>query len=446
MKKEPVVIIYEPRIDYLNLYCLNLQVYVNAQYIVCEKFEDLLTELRKKSPDLILINLFDDPKLNEKLSKLNQMLKDKFVKPITYVSAKTPEKYSELTLFGQDIKVKELVSTIAKKMGITAKYMSEQDVGEYYPLPIKYLLPGWQATQTIFKKNTQSEYVAALAKGKIFTKEFIDSHTHFFPELYCKSSMRLEVINSFTSNIQDILDSEILSNEDRFIQTEIAFDMISESVRNIGLPETTMSLAKSSIRSMEKVITGISSLSKLYRMLIEENSSTRFKRSIISSYIGQFVLKDQSWNNPNITQQWSYLCFFHDIILDRDELAHFEYDEDVKKSNLSDREKALVLNHAQMAAKIISQTKEIPIGIDVLIKQHHGSKMGNSLSEISMSISPLSIIFILVENYVKFILSDNERAKKPEEVISYIDSLFKKYPYPNYKKLIPVLRTIPLKD
>jgi hypothetical protein len=72
--------------------------------------------------------------------------------------------------------------------------------------------------------------------------------------------------------------------------------------------------------------------------------------------------------------------------------------------------------------------------------------MGNSLSEISMTISPLCIIFILVENYVHFLLSENERIKKPDEILSLVESLFKKYPYPNYKKMIPLLRSIPLRD
>jgi len=445
MKKEPTVIVFEPRIDYLNLYCLNLQVYVNATFIICNKFDELIGEIKKKTPDLILISLLEADKVSEKLQKLNLTIKDKFVKPITYVQAKTTEKYSELTMYDSDVPVKEVVSNIAKKMGITAKYMAELDVGEHYPIPLKFVIPGWQVVQPLYKKNENGDLVVALPKNQVITKEFIDSYG-VDAELFCKSSFRLEVINSFTSNIKSMLDSEKLVLADRFQQTEIAFDMISQSVASVGLPETTLQLAKSTIRSMEKIVAQVPTLSNLYKMLLEDNSSLRFKHSMLCSYIGQFVLKDQSWNNPSITQQWSYLCFFHDIVLTRDEMAMYEYDEDVKKSKMSDKDKALVLNHAQMGAKVVSQAKEIPLGIDVLIKQHHGSKMGNSLSEISMSISPMCIIFILVENYVNFLLSNSESIKSPQEIIQFIDSLFKKYPYPNYKKVIPLLRSIPLKD
>lgn len=387
----------------------------------------------------------DLDKAGDKISKLNAVLRDKFVKPLCYIQFKENEKFSEVTKYESDVPVKDIVSNIAKKMGITAKYMTDLDVGQYYPIPLKYILPGWQATQPFYKKTSDGNYSIVLPKGQYFTKDLIEN-IGIDKEVYCLSSYRVEVINSFTTSIKSILEKENLTTVERFAQTEVAFDMISQSVSTIGLPETTMQLAKTTIRSMEKIVTEVPNLSKLYKMLLDDNKSMRFKHSLICTYLGQYVLKDQSWNNANITQQWSYLCFFHDIILDRDELLLYEYDEDVKKAKISDKDKALILNHAQMTSKVISQMKEIPIGIDTLIKQHHGSKMGNSLSEISMSISPLCIIFILVENYVHFLLSENERIKKPEEIISFIDSLFKKYPYPNYKKLIPLLRTIPMKD
>ena len=450
MLKEPLVIIYESRLDYLNLYCLNLQVYVSAKFVICNRFDELVDMIKKENPDLIFISLVSEDKVLEKIQKINNAVKDKFSKPICYIQIKSKKNivkddYKELTISDIDVSVKDIVSTVAKKMKITAKYMSELNVGEYYPINLKYILPGWQATQPFYTKQQDGTFKVILAKGQYFKKELIDT-LGLTTNVYCKSDFRLEVINSFTSSIKSILEQENLEVGERYEQTEIAFNMISQSVATIGLPETTLNLAKSTIRSMEKLITQIPSLSKLYRMFLEENTSMRFKHSMLASYMGQYVLKDQSWNNHSITQQWSYLCFFHDIILDQDSYLLFEYDDDVKKSQLTEKEKSIVLNHAQMASKMISQMKEIPIGIDVLIKQHHGSKMGNSLSEISMTISPLCIIFILIENYVHFFLSNNESVKKPEEIATFIDSLFKKYPYPNYKKMIPLLRTIPIRD
>ncbi len=442
---EPTIFLFEPRVDYLNLYCLNLMVYANAKFVIFNRYEDLLAEVKAKSPDTVFVSMANQEKVSEKLLKLNLVMKDKFVKPLCIVQAKTNEKFPELNLYEEDLSAKEVVSSVAKKMGITAKYMAELDVGEYFLIPVKYILPGWQVIQPFYKKEGDGKFSVFLNKDAYFTQELVETLKAENTELFCKSSYRLEIINSFTNNIKSLLDSSSLSVEDRFKQTNVAFNMISESVSSIGLPETTMQLARSSISSMEKLVAKQNGLGSLYDALLKDGSSKRFKHALISSFIGQFVLKDQSWNNSHITSQWSYLCFFHDIVLTKDSYLDFNFDDEVKKSKtLNAKEKNLILTHAQMSAKLISQVKDIPVGIDTLIKQHHGSKMGNSLSEISLSVSPMCTIFMLVENYVHFLLSGNEKKKSAEEIHDFIETLFKKYPYPNFKKLIPLLRTIPL--
>jgi response regulator RpfG family c-di-GMP phosphodiesterase len=445
MRKEPLVFILESRVDYLNLYCLNLLVYVQADFVICDRFDELTRKIEENNPDLILMNIPNDEKSEGKVKKINSLLKEKVDKPICFVNATVKENYPELIINDGDFSVKELISSIARKMQISAEYMSKLHVDAYYPIPIKYILPGWQATQPLFQENKDGSFEQVLNKGEVITNKFIKLF-NTDANIFCMSRYRLEVVNSFTSNIKSILESENLSTVERIAQTEIAFEMISQSIASVGLPETTLRLAKSSIRSMEKLVLEIPSISSLYNLLVADQASHRFKHMMLLSYLGQYFLKDQTWSNYNITQQWSYLCFFHDIVLDRDEYLLFEFDDDVKSSSLSDKEKTIILNHAQLAARMISQVKELPSGIDTLIKQHHGSKMGNSISSISISISPLCIIFILVEKYVHFFLSNNESKKSAEEISVFVEGLFKTYPFPTFRKYIPTLRTIPLRD
>jgi hypothetical protein len=444
MNREPVAILYEPRINYLNLYRLNLQVYVSAKFIVCRKFDDLVYEIKNNEVDLILMNLAKEEKTDEKLKKINSMIQSKTEKPICFVQAATIVNYSELQVSDADILVKDIVSSVAQKMAITAKHMSELQVGEYYPISLRFVMPGWQVAQAIYRKKKDNSYSVILDKGLLFTQVFINelgSDT----DIYCKSIHRLEIINSFTATIKSILDQSNLPIEERFEQTEIAFELITEAVGVIDLPNEIINLSRATIRSMEKIVVQIPSLASLYRSFVKQNSSMRFKHSLLMIYLGQFIIQKQSWNTPHITQQWTYLCFFHDIALDRDEYLDFEYDEDVKNSDFSSVEKNLILNHAQITAKLLADVKDIPVGLDVLIKQHHGSKMGNTLSGVSMSISPICIIFIMLENYVHFFLSKNEAPKTTKEITNFIEDLFIKFPFPNYKRFIPFLRSIPIK-
>ena len=162
-------------------------------------------------------------------------------------------------------------------------------------------------------------------------------------------------------------------------------------------------------------------------------------------FIGHHLLPHIPWASKQHEESWTHLCFFHDIMLTKDEWIFIDHEFDLEKHKLNNGEKTIILNHARLAARVVSQIKELPIGIDTLIKQHHGSKMGDGLGKMSMSISPLAILFVIVENYTHFLLTEPEKAKTPEGHHDFIESLFRKYPFPNYKKIIPYLRSIPLK-
>jgi hypothetical protein len=444
MNREPIVILFEPRINYLNLYRLNLQVYVEARFIICRKFDDLLYEIKSNNADLILMNLAKEDKADDKLRKINSMIQGKVEKPICYAHAMSVMSYSDLRISDADITVKEIVSSVAKKVSITSKHMAQLPMGEYYPFSLRYILPGWQAAQAFYKKKKDNSFEVILEKGLDFTKKLIDE---LGPdtEVYCKANHRLEVINSFTASVQSILEQPNLTIQERFEQTDVAFELITKAVGAVELPKEIINLSRTTIRSMERIVVQIPDLRNLYRSFIERNSSMRFKHSLLMIYLGQFIIQKQSWNTPNITEQWTYLCFFHDIALDKDEYLKFEVDEDLKNSNLSAFEKDLILNHAQISAKLLENVRDIPVGIDTLIRQHHGSKMGNSLSGMSMSISPICIIFIMLENFVDFLLSKNESIKSTKEINIFIEGLFIKYPYTTYKRYIPLLNTIPIK-
>ena len=363
--------------------------------------------------------------------------------PFVVFQTKSTTMPSEFISFPNDVSTKTLVQTFAKNIEITAKDMAALDFGSYYPIPADLILPGWKMTNTVFVKSNAGPMEVFIKKDDFF-KESDRSRIGNDKFIYCASSCRLELVNSFTEKITSSLDSEKLTTKERVAQSDIAFNMISASISHIGLPETSNKLVKATIRSMQKILEQSPSLSVLYQMLQENSTSLRYKHSLISCHIGHFLLDKESWTTKTNHEQWTYLCFFHDIFLEDDSWLNFTTDESIASSNLDNRSKTIIRNHAKLAAQILSQVKELPAGIDVLVKQHHGSKMGDSISKISMSISQTCIYFILVEEYVHFLLSGNERKKTIQEISDFIKSLFKKYPFPNYKKHIPILRSIPV--
>jgi hypothetical protein len=428
--------------DFQNIYCLNLLVYINAKLVVLQDFKMLLAELEKTDPDGVFISISDDIKKLDPLMRLRSLTKDKAKKPIMIVQGIKESPYEEIIAFSREVEVKELVQTFAKKFGITSAFMASQKMDQHYPLPAKYILPGWQAIYPVLIKDEQGKLISLLKEKEFFTKVLLDKIKT--QDIYVQADLRLEFVNMFTKGLGDLLSSKTLSDDQRVEQTDLAFNMISQSFTTVGLPETSMVLAKKSIESMESLIDSVKSLKGLYDILTKNKATYRFKHSILSCHLGLFILQKQPWANKNHLAQWTYLCYFHDLSLTTDEQAKVHEESEYQTSKIfSPDEKMLIKNHAQMASKILSQIKELPMGLDVLVKQHHGAKMGDSL-KVSMSVSVMSILFILVEGYTQFILSGNEVKKTPDMINKFIEGMFKKYPYPNYRKMIPLLRDIPI--
>ena len=79
------------------------------------------------------------------------------------------------------------------------------------------------------------------------------------------------------------------------------------------------------------------------------------------------------------------------------------------------------MNHALDAAQMVINYPSIPLGAEVLIKQHHGSTTGRGfVDRVSPSISPLAAVFITAEEFVKEIL---DRQGKKIDVNEIFDSL-----------------------
>ena len=81
------------------------------------------------------------------------------------------------------------------------------------------------------------------------------------------------------------------------------------------------------------------------------------------------------------------------------------------------------------------------MGADAIIRQHHGIPHGIGFSEhYSGNLSPMSIVFILAEDFTDEILKTTPHFN----VQAKIKKMREKYPTQRFKKIIDILETITL--
>ena len=111
-------------------------------------------------------------------------------------------------------------------------------------------------------------------------------------------------------------------------------------------------------------------------------------------------------------------------------LQSIKYHFDNKKFEGDDRIK--VLSHALESAKIVDQFPKIPQGIGAIIKEHHGSKTGVGFVETySANLMPLSMMFIVTENFVDALLKipGTPKSTDMKKIFSEMQPKFNKSTY-----------------
>lgn len=435
------VLILDDRLDYRNIFCLNMLVYTEADIKIFKDFDTLMDHLEDNSVDGVIINTTPELLKRDPDFHINNLLKLNPIRPQVFMIGLEKSPYETITCISHDEQPREIIRGLAQKAGITAQMMATSWKDEYYPLPIKYFIPGWQVVRPIYAIEGDRN-VKLLTSGDIITQQFLEDFSDI-EQIYLKSEFRLEVVNSFTESIVNTLADDKISARERAVSTGTAYKMIAESINTIGLPDKSVELANNAISSMEKLVQSEPNLMKLAEMLDKDNQSLNFCHSMLLCHTGIHILKMSPWANKQHVNQWTGLCFFHDMLLSKDEWVFVESETDLKHLKATEKEKAVIKNHAKLTAKLLSQYKNLPTGIDTLVKQHHGTKMGDSLGKVSMGITPMAVLFVLLEDWVKVYIQYKEQDMKEYDYAEFINTLYKKYPYPNFRKQIDQLRKVP---
>jgi hypothetical protein len=144
------------------------------------------------------------------------------------------------------------------------------------------------------------------------------------------------------------------------------------------------------------------------------------------------------WGSKDQQVKISFVAFFHDIALQDEKLLLLHSDKDIETAQLTDSEQKKVKEHAVRAAHFLAKYySSLPLGVDIIVKQHHGSRNGIGFN-LSQNISPLAIVFIVAEEWALWAIkyeNDVEMLDR-KRVITYLRH---KYNLPAFKKALSSL-------
>ncbi len=385
MSKRNIILI-EHRPDLRAIYGLNLTVYIEANVIVAMTVKEALDILSKE--ESVALIFVDSGAYSIDIGlELYQGIKNGKKRAPLFVVGTTKAPSADVTIFDSKSPLKSILQSIAKAVGVTAQNLASEDVPKYYPLPMEFIVPGWFCITNVFIQKG-GEYTPVFADESVITCDSLDElESQGVTTLYVLANQRARFVNALTHQIKAKLNNSSLTFEERVKTTALGYQMVMETARQVGVSESTMELADKCIDSMKAIVETAPGLDQLLKNFTQDQKGYRYRVSLLSNYIGTHLVKKMDWGSKQQQETLSFVCFFSDISLLKDEYARFHTDQEVMASSLPEKDKKHILSHALLSASIVSKIPKHPYGADTIIKQHHGAKDGKSLSEVALSIS-----------------------------------------------------------
>ncbi|EPZ51307.1 hypothetical protein M902_2577 [Bacteriovorax sp. BAL6_X] len=297
------------------------------------------------------------------------------------------------------------------------------------------------------KKSGVEHFVKRIYANDVLDKDIVRRYeqnnlTHFFVQKEDFERLMGQILSQSLTKVVKAFkqDKKVMEvSSDTF---EISQNLLNE----IGITPQTVKLAKTSIVAMTKTVSSSKKLSTLLRSLLENETTYAFKRNYLSSLFFYQIIPNLGWGRGEQLKQTMdkvcYICFFHDILLREEKLLKIHSLDDLEQVELSDSEKKLVLDHANLTTTLLQEISGIPTGIDVIVRQHHGSLNGVGFPDVYTSnLSPLAISFIVIEKYVVEILKciEGREKLKLNTILSELEEFFH---LSSYRKIIFELKSL----
>jgi HD-GYP domain-containing protein (c-di-GMP phosphodiesterase class II) len=362
--------------------------------------------------------------------------------------------YKNLLIVQGTYNIQSIIRGAAKILNITAKEMAELEVPKYYPIEIKTFTFLKFAPVSLFleikKDDEKINYVKLANKGdsvegilKRLEKEKIEN-------IFVFSNERLAMVNCLSQILsEEIKNAHNLSNEDKKEVLDRGFDFF---ISQFFGPETSLEiidLGKNCVSLVEEIVGEAPNLRSILKMFVSNKNNYGYKHSMIAAYVASHLIKNVPWGGSSHIEKINFVLFFHDIYLVPilNKYPHLKIEEDLLfNSELSVKEKEIVLNHARLSAEFVVTLKKCPMGVDLLIKQHHGMVNGTGFAiDFKDDISPLSKVIIIAEAFVtELIAFEGKEGMAAEFLPQIVMKLNEKFKRNTYTKIIKYLETLRL--
>lgn len=340
----------------------------------------------------------------------------------------------------ETMKIEELNKLFLKILNLKKEQFSHMKLPRYVPFAISNFYLMHESPCDVYirlSKSTGDDYIKRLHIKDTFTKNDLLKYEQLgLEEFYIQREDREHFINGLlTQTLHNLREGE--ENQISFSKNSDSFTIGADMIKLLGVTPSCVALVEETVSNITTQITKSGKFGELLKRVLDDKYSFSYRRSYLICILSHMLLPRMEWGGQdqrqNIFEKLALVSYFHDIYLEDDVMLKITTNEQLRKAELSPRQRDIVINHANNAAMLVYNFPHLPQGVDLIIKQHHGTTNGVGFPEsYSTAISPMAIFFVVIEEFANQMLLSNDL----KNIGIVISDMKEKFHLPSYRKIV----------
>lgn len=354
-----------------------------------------------------IVVLSGEPEISEVLKNSSALI---HIPPILYETSPVEAFNSQIKIFFEHLK-------------ISLKYQGQNK--EYVPIHFYEFMTFGIAPCDVFLKMGISNHVKIINKGDLYTREILDHYRHKKIDLlYIKKADLEFYLSDLYENIRGR--SEVgPSTADQVSLNVARIDFVHTSLLQIGVDEKAIEITKETIQSVLKTLSLRPELYLTIKDYLSVNSYLT-EHSIGIATIACAIARGMKLDNQFTLKKLVIAALLHDISLKSLELSLIVNMDTNEYRDLTDDKKREYSEHIYQSIDFLNKIPDLPANVESIILEHHERPNGNGFPRglDSFTITPLSCIFILAEEFVHHLLRNNFDSKNRDFILEKMSHEF----------------------
>lgn len=439
------IVLIEDNPSLNELLSINLSTYVGVEVIPRPNAEEAIALLRIL-PNIDLIICKHKVGEEDTAKKIVEFINSRKLDTGLIILGGNVKSHSEHAVVIENANEWEkVINTSAKILGISQEILAKKIMPDYIPIPVSYFARLDTCCCDVFiriKKGPDDyQFVKRIHAGDAFSKSMVKRYveqnlSHF----YIPKDMQKNFTNFLSDQLVQLLDQDYDEIDDQIQVMADSYSVATKEILKLGFTSATVQLTDSIVENMVDVFGKSSEMSGLLHKIINSKSGYLYQHCHMTSVVASECIKNLGIETKADHEKLAFAAFFKDIsFVENEELARITTYDELEASNISEEDWDLVFNHALESSVLIRKHPEAPLGVDEIVKLHHGAMNGKGFSTANVAkMNSLQQIFLISAEFVKELMAFRERGGKPKPII---EELYQKYPTPEMISVIKALET-----